>query len=218
MLTRLTHFPSGVRCPAMRTDLKVLALFAVSFFSGRTGWAQFVIPLSYTAPAGTVGVYSYFDDGGSQLTDEILGADDWTANLGSGNAREWVGWSGASTNPTLTFTFSDSPTIRSVLIGFNRGEVTGAIFLPSQVAIGGTIFSMTGSELPDNTRGFLQYDGSWTGNTLPIAFTQSGPWLFIDEVRFSTSAIPEPAVTALGLGVGMLATVMYRRKRPSPAM
>ncbi|MFM7696730.1 MAG: hypothetical protein ACKO6G_08675, partial [Vulcanococcus sp.] len=53
-------------------------------------------PVNYTAtPAegqAQGGSYNYFDDTGSQLTDDILGYYDWTANLGNGQAYEWVGW------------------------------------------------------------------------------------------------------------------------------
>src|SRR5262245_4863952 len=50
--------------------------------------AQFIVPASYTSTPGQGqaegGSLNYFDDGGVQLTDTILGVNDWQANLGNG--------------------------------------------------------------------------------------------------------------------------------------
>ena len=116
--------------------------------------AQLVTSVSYTATAGQTGLFTYFDDTGVQLTDGILGANDWTLDLGHGNAQEWVGWN--TVGPTLSFTFTGSPTVHEVQIGFNRGEVSGNIFLPASVMISGSTFALGGDEIADGTREFFE--------------------------------------------------------------
>ena len=193
------------------TFLQCAVIAAGCLAGASASFAQFVVPTSYSATTGQTGTYTYFDETGSQLTDGVLGVNDWTVNLGSGNAYEWMGW--WTVDPTLTFTFSTSQTIRSVLVGFNRGEGTGLIYLPTSVTIGGSNFSLTGTELPDQTRGFLQFDGIWTGTTLQIDLPHvNGRWVFVDEIKFSTTAIPEPAVTTLWCGLGALGLMVWRRR------
>jgi hypothetical protein len=105
--------------------------------------AAFVVPTSYSAPAGEGqahgGSFNYFDSTGSQLADGVFGANDWTADLGNGNAYEWVGW--VIADPAITFNFASSVTWQKAIIGFNRSQVAG-IYLPSTVTIGGSAFAL----------------------------------------------------------------------------
>jgi hypothetical protein len=112
----------------MRSNFLMLSAM---FFVVLAARAQLVTPVSYTATPGETGLFTYFDDTGAQLTDGVLGANDWTLNLGQGNAQEWVGW--VIVEPVLTFTFTGSPTLHEVQIGFNRDENGGGIFLPTRV-------------------------------------------------------------------------------------
>ncbi len=170
--------------------------------------AQLLTPVSYVATPGQTGLFTYFDDTGAQLTDGILGANDWSVDLGHGNSQEWVGWN--TVNPTLTFTFTGSPTVHEVQIGFNRGEVTGTIFLPASVMISGATFALNGDEIADNTRGFLSFDGTWTGNSIQIDLARfGGSYIFVDEVRFSSVAsIPEPSAFAAIFGLAAFGAVV----------
>lgn len=206
----LVDAPVNWRLPWL---LRVVALVVTS---STLSWSQLIVPLSYTASPGGVGSFTYFDESGSQLTDGVFGVDDWTADLGNGNAQEWVGWT--SPPPSITFTFSGAPTIHTVLISFNRGEATGAIFLPTTVTISGIEFSLAGDELPDGTRGFLSFSGPWTGYTLQIDMAPRGPFTFVDEIQFSPVAVPEPStLTLLALGGVVIAQFFQRRKnRKSP--
>ena len=183
---------------------KLYSLIGVLSLSALSSLASVVVPTSYTINTpGEVGAYSYFDDTGSQLTDGVTGADDWTANLGKGNAYEWVGWH--KVNPTITFQFGSTVTINTVNIDFNRCENTGWIYIPSSVTIGGTPFSLSQNALPDNSRGYLSFNGSWTGSSLTIDLARRSPynlyysWVFVDEVTFDgVSAVPEPSTIIAG--------------------
>jgi hypothetical protein len=193
----------------MRKLALALVLTIVAVVPAR---AQFVVPTSYTATPGGVGGFTYFDDTGSQLTDGIYGVDDYTADLGNGNAYEWVGWT--DPNPTITFNFPSSITVQSVLIDFNRNEGAG-IYLPANVTIGGTVFNLNGDEIDFGTRGTLIYNGSWTGSSLQVDLTANGSYTFVDEMKFSTAVVPEPGLTAAFIGAAALAWATWRRRGDS---
>lgn len=114
-----------------------------------------LIPVSYVAPPGESGGYTYADETDSQLTDGPIGAHNAGADLGHGPAYEWVAW--YFTDPTLTFTFETNVAVTAVRIGFARHE-DPAMFLPSTVTIGDVPFHLTGNELPDQRRGFLTFN------------------------------------------------------------
>ena len=103
------------------------------------------------------GAPSYFDDTGKQLTDGVLGSNQFEADLGNGPAYEWVG--GKTVDPTITFDFGQTVTIDSVDIGFNRREQSG-IYIPPNVSIGGTAFTLAPDALVDDSRGFLTFNES----------------------------------------------------------
>jgi hypothetical protein len=141
-------------------------------------------PLSYTAPAGEIGMVSYFDDTGSQLTDGIFGVDDILADQGLGTAYEWVGWTESSDPITLTFTFTGEVNLSMVEIGFNHREGLG-IFVPELVTINGMRFSPAPDEVGNNQRKDVIFEGPFTGSTLQITLQHRGRgWILIDEVRF----------------------------------
>jgi hypothetical protein len=127
--------------------------------------AQFVTPASYTATAGEGiaqgGSFNYFDDMGTQLTDNVTGVNNWMANLGNGEAFEWVGWKVAE--PSLSFNFASLVNISQVQIGFNRSDDGSGIFLPSTVNIGSNNFSLNNTEINNRERGFLTFEVSFSG-------------------------------------------------------
>jgi len=207
-----------VICAASTSSVRPLGLIAAVLVLAGPLAAQFVTPTSYTATPGqgqAQGLsYNYFDDGGAQLTDRVYGVNDWTANLGHGNAQEWVGW--LSVDPTVTFNFAGTVGISAVTIGFNRGQGAG-IYLPPSVQIASQTFSLAIDAFPDNSRQDLTFNLTqpFFGNQLTVTLSDGNPgqWIFVDEMQFA-AAVPEPsAVVLLGLGVLAGAGVYWRNRR-----
>ncbi len=138
----------------------------------------------YTAPAGEIGLVSYSDDGGSQLSDGILGRDDILADLGNGTAYEWVGWTELTDPITLTFTLDGAADIAAVQIGFNHRDGLG-VFIPSSMTINGTSFELGAEAVPNNQRADLTFKGPFHGPVVQIVLHHRGRgWILLDEVKF----------------------------------
>lgn len=142
-------------------------------------------PLYYTAPPGEIGMVSFLDDTGSQLTDGIKGADDFLADQGYGSAYEWVGWTDLTEPVTLTFTFEGDSNIASLEIGFNHREGLG-IFVPQIVTINGVDFELSADEVPNNQRKDVVFNGPFSGPEVQIVLHSRGRgWILVDEVHFT---------------------------------
>lgn len=202
---------SGYFDPALRQEQRRGAVVAAASAS-----AQFVAPTSYTATGaeGTTvgGSWEYFDDGGTQLTDGIFGIDAWSADLGQGNAQEWVGW--YTTPATITFTFPVAVTVTAVTLGLARSEAAG-IFIPPSITVGTETFALAPDTFPDGTRANLTFTLAQPilGTQLTVNVNSTpGQWAFLDEVQIA-AAVPEPATGAsLGLGLAALALLSLRRR------
>lgn len=195
---------------AFARGFPVLCALVLAVFWNSPAGATPLVPASYNATPGEGlaqgGTFNYSDETGGQLTDGIYGVNDWSANLGNGNAYEWVGWTVA--NPSITIQFSGPVTVNQVEIDFDRNEEAPQIFLPGTASIGGTGFAVAPNAIPDDSRGTLYFNGSWTGTTLTINLADANPqhWIFIDEITFDGVPVPEPAVLwLLAVGLGGLA-------------
>jgi hypothetical protein len=177
--TQSTTLPTAtLQASPAPTTLAISPTFPVATPTGN-------IPiLSYTAPPGETSMLSYFDDTGSQLADGIRGADDILADLGSGAAYEWVGWTYLTEPVTLTFTLQADASIGAVEIGLNHRDGLG-IFVPSRVTINGQSFELAADAVPNNQRKDLTFTGPFTGPTVTIALNHRGRGeILVDEVSF----------------------------------
>jgi hypothetical protein len=139
---------------------------------------------SYTAPPGNTGMVSFADETGNQLSDGMLGSDDILADLGSGSAYEWVGWSEQTEPVTLTFTLAGNTPVSAVEFGIYHREGLG-IFVPRRITINGVSFEPAGDVIPDNQRGNLTVSGPFEGGVVTIVLEHRGRgWMMLDEVRF----------------------------------
>lgn len=181
--------------------------------SAAVGFAQFVTPSGYTLSTpgegqAQGGSFNYFDDGGNQLTDGILGANNWAANLGNGPAYEWVGW--VRNEPTITFNFASPVDIDLVEIGFNRATGAG-IYIPSTVTIAGNPTALVDGNYINGARHWISFAtnlNNVTSVNISLSDGNANRWIFVDEIRFSV--VPEPTTLALLAG-GSLALLRRRR-------
>lgn len=205
---------------------------ATACFAGAASAAE-VVPVSYTFDQSTAcGTYCYHDEGG-QLTDGIYGVEGWGADLGNGNAQEWVGWVNRPI-VNIDFHFATAVGISEVRIGTTQDSVTDVV-LPSVTVFkstDGLVWSLVSQlSVPEdsaNDRGYLAL-GPHTTLTLSglgianasyvrvaLLHSSDGPWTFADEVDFigTTAAVPEPETYAMLLGgLGFLGMAVRRQRK-----
>jgi len=206
----------------MRQTVRLLAALSVGALSAAFTplSAQLITAVGYTATPGQGqaqgGSYNYFDDGGTQLTDGVLGVNNWAANLGNGNAQEWVGW--LKVSPSLLFTLPSYFQVTQVRIGFNNSQSFGGIYLPVDVTINGAAFALAGNEVPSGERGWVSFSTNVFANQVQIDLEDrnNGRWIFVDEVEiYGTSTVPEPSSFALLLAGASVTALLARRRRAS---
>lgn len=214
----------------------VMSVAAVLGVCAGVANAQFVQPISYSMPNGygqaSGGSFNYWDNtyngtgstnvdgsplanGLGQLTDSIVGVDNWAANLGNGAAYEWVGW--VNINPAIIFDYGTAQQISRIDVHVNNLN-SGGVSIFDTVRVGyssdgvnfGNYQSITTSaaDRADNTARFYALNLLEQGahRYVRLEFTRTNQWLFISEIR----AVPTPGALAL-LPLGVLA--MGRRRR-----
>ncbi len=205
--------------------------FAASFAS--FAMADAVKPVSYDMANGNTGSFHYWDDtytgsgdrtvdgaalagGLGQLTDGVTGDNDWAANLGNGNAYEWVGW--LNVNPQITFTFSEATTFTQIAVHANNAQYGGVGIFSSFIASfsnDGVNYTsvlgrdVTAAEKADTSARYYQLEvPEITAKYVQLYFYREAQWTFISEVTFN--AVPAPAGT---VAFGMAALACTRRRR-----
>jgi hypothetical protein len=168
-----------------------------------------ILPSSYTIHTGA----GYADDTGGQLTDgnyaPLIPGVDLTP-------YEWVGWDGGT--PSITFNFGSVVSINQVSLSM-ANWTAAAVYLPEDVVIGGTAFTVNPASYPNLNHALLTFNGAWTGSSLTIDLDSShNRWIFIDEVTFNqgpgdvTSSVPDTASTLPAVAAALVAVVALRRR------
>jgi PEP-CTERM motif len=169
--------------------------------------AGVITPTSYSYTNGTpAGESAYLDTDLTKLTDGLAG----TASPVDGT---WVGWQFSDGGAAqITFNFASSVTIANVDLSLLRSDI-GNVQLPESVTINADSFAV--SDFPtDNTSGFVDFAGSWTGDSIVVTLNHPGQthWVFINEAVFSTPAdAPEPATFALA-GMALAGLILARKR------
>ena len=191
-----------------------------------------VTPTSYTFVPGTKqGTYSYIDETGSQLTDGLYGP---SRVLSQADAVPYLGW--LAPLVTLNFTFAEATTFESVTVSSLQAWL-GNIVLPDVVLYSSNdgvswtqVASLITPESADNNyaKKDLTLDGlNVTAQYLQIELRRNvlGPWIFTDEVTFSTldtitrestnggTEVPEAGTTLALLGLGITSLALFRNRK-----
>ncbi len=151
---------------------------------------------SYKAPPGEVGIHSYADETGRQLTDGQYGTDEVDADLGSGRGYEWVAW--RQTDPRIIFDLGSPKPVQAIRIHFNRRSdrrieppLRMRIFFSSD----GRVVSYARTKTTDRiifldgrSRSVRIPTGGASARYVALEMADGDPqrWIFVDEVLFES--------------------------------
>jgi len=158
------------------------------------------VAFNYTSDPGESGGLPYFDETGRQLSDGVLGKDDWSLNLGRGPAYEWVGWSIAE--PVITLDLGRELSVSSVRVYCNNFQKDTGVFLPQSisVAIGKDPTNLGSKEIfpvePDTNdkARWVRLDlGGIRARFLSLQLRDNipGRWIFVSEIQVKGSGSSE---------------------------
>ena len=202
---------------------RILSAAALGLLLSSQAMADQVIPVNYSFDTATAcGSWCYHDPSLTKLTDGIVGTAGWAHNQG----QEWAGWVyQASIN--VTFNFATARNITSVSIGSTQDNL-GDVALPSfdvwsfegnQWLLKGSLNNPASSANDNDPYSAAQHpfytlsNLNIQSNQVRVTARANGPWIFIDEVKFQASPVPEPETYAMMLaGLGVLAALARRRK------
>ncbi len=202
-----------------------LTALTVSLGASSTAQAVEILPVSYSFDKTTdTGSYAYHDWTGEQLIDGQYGAAPWSADLGNGNAYEWVGWV-HDTPVNIDFDFGAITGIDSIAVGTVQDHVNDVVVPSIEIysSSDGSSWSLEDSldNSPESSLNDNQYFTFTLGNLglntrhvrVRLLHAGNGPWTFTDEIDFYAD-VPEPTTLAI-LGLGLAGIGFSRRKRLS---
>jgi hypothetical protein len=149
-----------------------------------------IVPSSYQYLNGNH-PYGLLDSGG-ELTDGFYGNMNPGINLAAPDPSGWVEFGGGG---EVEFNFDANVTITNIVLSMARWE-PAAIYLPDQLKVNSFDQSGYPGIFADMDRALISLDGNWTGSNLTIKFSHS-QYLFMDEVSFYGTSVPEPSTVAL---------------------
>ena len=203
-----------------------LAAFLIPVGLAAPTSAATLTPVSYTFDAATdCGTWCYHD-AGQELIDGVVVPAGWAINAGAG----WVGWRDSLVN--IDFSFGGARTFNTVSVGATQDNPRDVVLPTLNIfsSLNGLNWTFQGSQvtppseannddsLSPAPHGFLTVAGlNFTAPLVRVQAVNNGPFVFIDEVRFTGSvpgAVPEPAAWALMLlGFGTAGAMLRRSRR-----
>lgn len=206
-----------------RTFFIVLAVLFLCLGANSAGALE-ILPDSYTFDRDTdTGTYAYHDWTGIQIIDGEYGIAPWSADLGNGNAYEWVGWR-YDTPINIDFDFGAVTAIDSINVGSVQDHINDVVLPSIEILSSDDGMSWVSAayiyvpESSDNNNIYMTYEFDTLGIQaqyvrVQLIHSYNGPWTFVDEVDFFTDSapVPEPATMFL-LGSGLLGLAGIRRK------
>jgi hypothetical protein len=172
--------------------------------------------LAYSGSGSTTTDGAALSGGSGDLTDGVVAPGPWYTTENNAGTGPYVGWYwgglGAQLNPTVTFHFAGSPTITSINVHMDHSFV-GGVQAPAAILVDGVNTAFTP---PGGGFGWTTLSGlNLTGGTHTLQFQQvPGWWVFVSEVTFDGTAVPEPASWAMMLaGFGLVGHALRSRRR-----
>ena len=204
----------------------VLNIAAMTILSAASSAFAGAIPDSYNMLNGNSGSYNYWDEtysgagcvtcntaalsgGRGDLTDGIIATDNWFVTekpIGNG---PYVGW---ALDPTITFHWNTPVNVSSVTFHFDDSNGSGGVSAPASVDVNGINFLIS-DPAGSAPFAFVANGLSFTGNDLAVTIHRSNSWVFLSEVEFNVTPVPEPETYAMLLaGLGLVGFAIRRRK------
>jgi hypothetical protein len=149
--------------------------------------------------------------GTGKLTDGFSPPLSWYAY---GDPNPWVGW--YTIDPTITFNFASTVTVRSVTVWVDNALGYGTVNLPASVSVDGINYVIPPDNSNPDPRGYTLSGLDITGQSFAVQFFRDpGSYVMVGEVSFddsnlpglTASNVPEPATWLLmggGLGLALL--------------
>lgn len=208
---------------------KILANITTLVILGAASSAYAALtPDSYSMLNGNTGSYNYWDEiysgagcvtcdnavlsgGRGDLTDGIVAADNWFVTEAPAGNGPYVGW---TLDPTITFHWNAPVNVSSVTFHFDDSNGSGGVSAPASVDVNGINFLIS-DPAGSAPFAFVANGLSFTGNDLAVTIHRSNAWVFLSEVEFNVTPVPEPETYAMllaGLGLGLVGFAIRRRK------
>ncbi|MBX9917534.1 MAG: FxDxF family PEP-CTERM protein [Nitrosomonas sp.] len=175
---------------------------------------------------GNTGSYNYWDEtyngagcvtcdnaalsgGRGDLTDGIIATDNWFVTEAPVGNGPYVGW---TLDPTITFHWNAPVNISSITFHFDDSNGSGGVSAPASVDVNGINFPIS-DPAGSAPFAFVANGLAFTGNDLAVTIHRSNAWVFLSEVEFNVTPVPEPETYAMLLaGLGLVGIAIRRRK------